>query len=290
MTGSRARSASLGGHASIAPLVAALVALFAVPRQELRPARTCATCGQAVPIAQVAQPTGAEQLVAASAKLEFARSLEGRARLTQRLGAIDDLRAVRVLHPGDEASAGAAAVLAARELRALDLLDEATVELEFALALDADGPQASGWRLELADLERRRGEVAAAVASYAACAQDAGLDETDRAHARLWSGRLSLGLGRRDEGEKILIALAYDAADPVRSVQAFDELALSDVAAHDLGRAAGWIDACRRRHETTAARATPTGDRVRRALMRMRGLVELRCALFDQGPLESDEW
>ncbi|QDU69721.1 hypothetical protein Pla86_48410 [Planctomycetes bacterium Pla86] len=251
--------------------------------------RRCELCGATSSSSTTPLADGAAQLRAAQQQLERARALEGRSRLLGRLRAVDALHAVGELHQGDSASAAAAAAAAAGELRALGLLDEAAVEIARALDAVAVGPSAARWRLELADLQRRRGEVRSAAATYAACAQDRELDEGDRDHARLWSARMSLALGRGEEAERVLVALAHDARDPVYSVRAFDELVLADVAAGDLGRAAGWIDACHHHHQAVAARDTPSGDRVRRALMRMRGVVELRCAAFDARLRDSDD-
>lgn len=242
----------------------------------------CERCVDWAPPPAVAGGDAATALERARDHLRQARESSGRRRLLGRLHAVEALRSVEATFPSEPAVGARASAAAAEELLALGLCDESAVAFELALERFESAPESPFWRLGAADARRRGSDYAAALPGYALAGADVGLPGTERDRAQLWFARCLRAIDRPGEAESILIALAHDATDPVRSIDAYDELALAAVSIGDVAGAAGWIDACRRRHAASEAEHTPTGDRVRRALMRMSSVVELRCAVFER--------
>jgi hypothetical protein len=229
---------------------------------------------------------------AIAAALDRLRPVAGegdRARLMRRLGAVEDLRAALAAQMGPSgvgpagAERAAAWLLLARELAALGLLDEAAWELERGLGDPTAAVARAPLLLELAHVERRRGRLDRARAHYEHCLGESALSPAERGEVRLWQGRLALEAGEAELGRRILVAVAHGDADPHRSLTAFDCLARERITSGALEAAAGWLEQARSHWAAVAAEHTPRGDRVRRGLMRMGAVVELRAALFGLG-------
>lgn len=99
-----------------------------------------------------------------------------------------------------------------------------------------------------------------------------------RLQARAWLARLLSELGHGDEARRRWRAIAHDATDPLHGIDAFDRLALDALEAGDREAAAGWLHAARTRFVEAGSQLTPDGERVRRALVRMRANDELSLA------------
>ncbi|MBI1383244.1 MAG: hypothetical protein GC161_19460 [Planctomycetaceae bacterium] len=232
------------------------------------------------PVAQPEVADGALALARAQDLERILRDSEGRERLAARLDCIDAWRALGRRADAADGAAAEAAMRAARHLAVLECVAEARAELEFVAANGGPG-RAHLARLELGHLERRAGRHGPALVAYEAVERDALAPTDKRDAAALWRGRVHAERGQRDDAARLWGALLEHARDPVTRVRAGDWLALDALARGDGAEAAGWIARTRERAFEVSLERTPEGARVRRALARMRSLVELALAAED---------
>jgi tetratricopeptide (TPR) repeat protein len=233
--------------------------------------------------------TGAPAQESARAVLErgddlrlAAREVTGQERIELRARAVAVYRALRAEHAHDRPTAALGAFRAGELLRADGDARGAGEEFAAARRLAGGGRLGARAGLELGHLARRAGLLDEALAHYALVASEADTPAAERDLARLWSGRAQADLGRHDEARATLDALAEGARDACARVAAFDELALAWIAAGDLEAAAGELARCRRELRSSALAATPEGERVRSALLRMRAVARLRTAVAER--------
>ena len=229
------------------------------------------------------RPVTAAVLAQRAAGLEArSRADGGRARLYARLDAIDAWRDLRCRFPrAPEAASGA--LRAGRMLGALEFADEAREAFAHA-ALHLPRPEVHVAELERGHLERRVGRHVAALDAYARVERDPFAPRSARDTAGLWSGRVFAARGSLEDAVRVWGALLNTAADPVDRIRAGDWLALGAIARADFGAAAQWIVRTREVSAEVALERTPEGVRVRRALARMRSIVELGLAREDGPP------
>lgn len=221
---------------------------------------------------------------AALAELERARGLVGdRERWLARLEAADRLEAVAGSDEVEGEEALECLELAADELVALGVLDEAAQLWGRVVERALDGPACARACLRWAQILRRGGDFRAAAAAYERAAEDPLATVEVREEARLWAARIALEDGDRAAGLRGLERLANSADDPAFSIRAFDLLARAAIERGDLEGAAGWLEAARARWSEECQAVTPRGERVRRGLMGMGSVIELRLAIFDRG-------
>lgn len=177
--------------------------------------------------------------------------------------------------------ARAAARMVAREGASLGLHGLAAEAHQRSYGLARTESERAASALETAHALRRDGRTEHARLAYARACREPALEDDDLRDAQLWLGRLAVEQGRLREGEQLLRDVAERADDPGVSIDAYDHLARTALLRRDLGGAAGWIEAARVRWDDAARAHTPRGERVRRALMRIGAIVELRIAIFD---------
>jgi hypothetical protein len=221
---------------------------------------------------------------AALAELERARSLDGhRERWLARLAAADRLEAAAWSDEAEQMQALECVEVAADELVALGILDEAAQLWGRVVERTLDGPARARACLRWAQILRRGGESRAAAAAYERAAEDPQAAAEVREEARLWAARMAIEDGDRAAGLRGLERLANSAEDPAFSIRAFDLLARAAIERGDLEGAAGWLETARERWSEECRAVTPRGERVRRGLIGMGSVIELRLAIFDRG-------
>ena len=222
--------------------------------------------------------------------LEHSRERDaGFARLRGRLESAEGLATFDGRHP--EASRELrcrAAEAAAVEAASLGLHAIAAQEWKEVVEVGPGGSTTLSSELEWAHSSRRAGHMEEAISAYTRVVEGSLLTRSERLEARYWRGRSRLETGSSGAGREDLHTVAVSASDPALSIDAYDHLARDCVTRGDLGGAAGWIESSRVRWAETSASRTPQGDRVRRALMRMSAIVELRLAIFDREVIDSD--
>ena len=135
------------------------------------------------------------------------------------------------------------------------------------------------------DCARRAGDHELALAHYRsllalapASALHAGQQVEARTlhlRAQLWAGQVASDAGHPDQARAAWRTVVLRAEDPILRVDACDRLALERIASGDLAAAAGWLHHARAVTEPHTGEQTPEGERVRRALVRMRAVDEL---------------
>lgn len=222
----------------------------------------------------------------ARAQLDYARRLkgglkdrEGAEREFWRGLAVEAYQAVRHYHP-EAGELGVEAAFRAGELLAAgERLEEARAEFRAALEAGAGTPYRARAALELGDLARRSGDPRRALDRYLAVASDSGAAPRHRDAAWLGAARAWSALGRPEEAHRAWTLVAEEGAEPLDRIEAFDELALRWVHEGDLEAAAGMLHRCKHALRDAALEETVLGEKVRRALSRMRVVEELPRAI-----------
>lgn len=210
-------------------------------------------------------------------KLAFRRAVEEE-RGFLRTRAVEAYRAVRVYHPEEPATCAEAAFRAGEILRAAGSFDEALAEFAWARARGV-GPFRVRAQLEIGHIQRRVGRPSEALDAYLAVVADANASAGLRDEALLWAGRVRADEGRNDDARRMWERVAEAGEDPVDRIRAYDYLALLWVVAGDPEAAAGVLDRCRRALSDVALEETKRGERVRKALVRMRVVEALQRAV-----------
>ena len=109
-----------------------------------------------------------------------------------------------------------------------------------------------------------------ALNAYLDVVADSKSGPAQRDDAWLWAGRVWKDRGQLDEARRAWRSVATRGADPIDRIQAFDYLGLLWVEEEDLEAAAGVLDGCLRQLSESALEETHSGERVRKALQRMR--------------------
>ena len=240
--------------------------------------------GSARPEGEGAIPPSAEvpRLDCARAQMELAACGRRAARRGGEGGrelAADAYRAVRTYHPGERSVGAEAAFRAGELLRAAGRLDEALVELRIARELGQGNPLAVRAELEVGHVHRRSGRFELALDAYCSVQAHPDAPQRFRDDAGLWEGRAWLELGRPEDARRSWERVARAAEDPVDRVRAFDLMALAWIESGDLEAAAGALDRARIDLGDAVVERTERGERVRRALARMRCIPRLRRAI-----------
>jgi tetratricopeptide (TPR) repeat protein len=221
-----------------------------------------------------------EQLERAAALRNSARGLAGAARARARQAAVRAYRAVVESFPHEPAVAAEAAFRAGELLRAGGDGTGAREEFARARSLGAGTDFRARAALELGHLARRDGELEAALDHYLAVLADHQAGRSRRDDAALWAGRVYALSGRRVDARRMWSRVAETAEDALDRVLAFDDLALSWIEDGDLEAAAGELERCREVLSEPALEETELGERVRRALQRMRAIPALKEAVL----------
>jgi len=187
--------------------------------------------------------------------------------------AVRAYRAVRTHFPKARDVGAEAAFRAAQLLAASEDPVGARQEYRVAAELGAGTEFRARARLAIAAEERRAGRLARALGSYLDVARDP--RAARRYRDRAW---LQYGIVRAEQGEHAAAGRAWrgvaeSAEDPLDRIRAFDRIGLRLLDLGDLEGAAGVFNECLRALAPDALESTRHGERVRRALERMR-LVE----------------
>lgn len=220
----------------------------------------------------------AAQLEVAATYKRALRGAQGRERIELRARAVDAYRAVRRRFPEARQAGAEAAFRAGELLRAAGAAAAARTEFEVARAQGEHTPFRARAGMELGHLDRRRGLHEEALATYQLVLLDPTSAAAQRDDAALWSGRSLVQLGRRGAALPLFERVATLAEDPVDRILGHDELALVHLANGDQVRAARELERCRRSLAPFTLEETPLGERVRKALERMRAIAELERA------------
>jgi tetratricopeptide (TPR) repeat protein len=211
--------------------------------------------------------------------LRAARRASGAKRVELRREAAASLSALRDEHPGDLELGGEARFRAAEVWLALG--DEPAARREYERLGRLDTP--AEWRcrawFELGQLERRAERWSEALAAYLRAASTEGGARRWRDEATLWAAKTHAARREFEPARRLLAWTAEHSPDVFLRIRAFDEWALSFVAVDDLGAAAGVLEACRSATRKLAFEQTARGERVLRALERMRCIAALERAV-----------
>jgi tetratricopeptide (TPR) repeat protein len=205
--------------------------------------------------------------------------VRGREREALRRRVVEAYRAVRQGFPAEKAAVAEASFRAGELLRSSGSAGEARAEFELARAAGAGTPFRARAGLELGHLARRAELHEDALARYREVLSDEDCPAQQRDQAWLWAGRACAELGRAAEARELLRRAAERAQDPCDRVEAYDALALAWIAAGDLEAAAGELARCREALRDAALEATPSGARVRSALVNLRAVERLKRAI-----------
>jgi tetratricopeptide (TPR) repeat protein len=223
---------------------------------------------------------GARALLERASELKGHLSeVRGREREALRRRVVETYRAVRERYPAQSAEIAEAAFRAGELLRSSGAGREAGEEFELARAAGSGTPFRARAGLELGHLARRAELFEDALAQYRGVLGDAQSPAAQRDQASLWAGRTCVELGREKEARELFRRAAEQALDPCDRVEAYDALALGWIDAGDLEAAAGELARGREALREAALEATPTGARVRSALLNMRAVERLKRAI-----------
>lgn len=193
--------------------------------------------------------------------------------------AIEAYQALRVFHPDARAAAVEGAFRAGELLRTAADDDAALEEFRWAIAHGEGSEFRVRARLESGHLHRRAERWREALQAYLDAAADPQASAARREDAWLWVGSAWKALGRAEDARLAWRRVAEQGSDALARVTAFDELALLYLEESELEGAAGVLDECLRVLSASALEETEEGERVRRALLRMRIVDELPRAI-----------
>ncbi len=175
--------------------------------------------------------------------------------------------------------AAEASFRAAEQWRCVGESALALAELEHARRLGAETEFRARAGLEIAHIERRRRRWSPALDRYLEVASDASAAARWREDAAIWAGKTYAALGELEEARRRLVHVAGTALDPLTRIRAFDEWALTYLVHDDVEAAAGALARCREALAEAANEATELGERVRKALSRMRCIPAIERAV-----------
>jgi tetratricopeptide (TPR) repeat protein len=193
--------------------------------------------------------------------------------------AVEAYQAVRVFHPGERAAAVEGAFRAGELLRAAGDDTSALEEFRWAVEHGEESEFRVRARLESGHLHRRAERWRESLQAYLDAAADPHASAARREDAWLWVGSAWKALGRPEDARLAWRRVAEQGSDTLARVTAFDELALLYLEEAELEGAAGVLDECLRALSTHALEETEEGERVRRAMLRMRIVDELPRAI-----------
>lgn len=192
---------------------------------------------------------------------------------------VEAYQALRVFHPGTRAAAVEGAFRAGEILRTAGDDEAALEEFRWAVEHGADSEFRARARLEIGHLHRRAERWREALQSYLDAAADPAASAARRDDAWLWVGSAWRALERPEDARLAWRRVAEQGRDALARIAAFDELALLLLEEAELEGAAGVLDQCLRALSAHALEETEEGERVRRALLRMRVVGELQRAI-----------
>lgn len=247
--------------------------------------------GTSPPHAQEGDPrrwieTVVPRMASAEAQLGHARRLKGQ--MGQKHGeeldfwrklTVEAYQALRVFHPQARALAVEAAFRAGEILRTAGEEAEALREFGWAVQHGEGSEFRLRGRLEIGHLHRRARRWREALESYLDAAADTSGGSARREDAWLWVGTSWKAMGRRDDARQAWRRIAEQGSDILARITAYDELCLLLVEEGELEGAAGLLDRCHRELSEHALEESEKGERVRRAMLRMRILDELPRAI-----------
>lgn len=187
--------------------------------------------------------------------------------------------AVRHHFPSARATAAEASFRSAEQWRCIGESARALAELEQARRLGAGAEISARAALEIGHIERRRRRWSRALDLYLEVASDASASARWRDEAALWTGKTYAAMGELDEARRRFVHLARAALDPLDRIRAYDEWALTFLVHDDVEAAMGALARCREALAEPAREATELGDRIRRALSRMRCITAIERAV-----------
>lgn len=193
--------------------------------------------------------------------------------------AVEAYQAVRIFHPDARASAVEGAFRAGEILRAAGQDDGALDEFRWAVANGEGSEFRVRARLEVGHLHRRAKRWREALEAYLDAAADVSASPSRREDAWLWVGTSWKALGRREDARATWRRVAEQGTDVLARVTAYDELGRLLMEQDDLEGAAGLLDECLHALSSRALEETEEGERLRRALLRMRIVEELPRAI-----------
>lgn len=192
---------------------------------------------------------------------------------------VEAYQAVRVFHPAARAAAVEGAFRAGEILRAAGQDEGALQEFAWAAAHGEASEFRVRARLEIGHLHRRAQRWREALEAYLDAAADASASPPRREDAWLWVGTSWKALGLLEDARRTWRRVAEQGTDVLARVTAYDELGRLLIEAGDLEGAAGLLDECLRALSGRALEETEEGERLRRALLRMRIVEELPRAI-----------
>jgi len=178
--------------------------------------------------------------------------------------------AVRLYFPESRALAAEASFRAGELLRCAGDTPEALAELERVRVIGEGTDFRARAGIELGHIERRRRNWSKALDRYLAVASDVGTGPHWRDEAAIWAAKTYAAMGEIGEARRHLVRVTEAAIDPLARVRAFDEWALTYVVTGDVEAALGVLARGRESVAESAREETELGDRIRRALARMR--------------------
>lgn len=236
------------------------------------------------------------RLASPDAQLAYARRLkrelgerEGRERDFWCQLAVEAYEAVPHYHPEARGSGAEALFRAGELLRCADHDARALTAFRRARAHELDGPFHTRSELEIGHLHRRAGHDREALDAYLNVASDPRAAPERRDDAWLWAARIWERSERHEDARRAWKLVATEGVSALDRILAYDDWALSLVRAGDLEGAAGLLSSCKLALRDVALEETHEGERVRRALLRMRVVDVLPRAIRTRKALQRDE-
>jgi tetratricopeptide (TPR) repeat protein len=223
--------------------------------------------------------TAREQLAFAERQRAGLREVPGARLAAERRRVALCYAAVRVHFLGARATAAEASFRAAEHWRCIGESARALAELEQARRLGEGNEISARAGLEIGHIERRRRLWSRALDRYLEVASDANASARWRDEAALWAGKTYASMGELDDARRRFVHLAATSLDPLTRIRAYDEWALTFLVHDDVEAAMGALARCREALAEPARELTELGDRVRRALSRMRCITAIEHAI-----------
>ncbi|MFT6040639.1 MAG: tetratricopeptide (TPR) repeat protein [Gammaproteobacteria bacterium] len=181
--------------------------------------------------------------------------------------------------PKSGATAAEAAFRAGELLRAGQEPQLAIEQFLIATKLNNPGEFAARSLYEIGHVQRREGNIEPALAAFEQLVASGPVDAHLRDMSSVWYAKVLAEAGQLPDAERVLRRLTKTATEPTDRIRAYDELILMVVERGELEGAAGWLAECKHSVRESAGELTAKGQRVTRALERMRGLTALQVAI-----------
>ena len=181
--------------------------------------------------------------------------------------------------PRSGATAAEAAFRAGELLRAGAEPELALEQFRVAMELKNPGEFAARALYEIGHVQRREGNIEPALAAFEQLVASGPADPHLRDMASVWYAKVLAETGQLPDAERVLRRLTKTATEPTDRIRAYDELILLLVDRGELEGASGWLAECKYSVRDTARELTEKGERVTKALERMRGLTALQKAI-----------